>query len=72
MKRNDALEIKGMTHEQRLDLVEKLRCEAGKFLYEYPARLRRTVFEDLLKNKRSTARTKDKADAEELEFLKDR
>jgi len=28
---------------KRLDLVEQLRLEAGKFLYEYPARLRRTV-----------------------------
>ena len=29
--------------EAALDLVERLRLEAGKFLYEYPARLRRTV-----------------------------
>jgi hypothetical protein len=29
--------------EVALDLVERLRLEAGKFLYEYPARLRRTV-----------------------------
>ena len=29
--------------EKRLDLLEQLRLEAGKFLYEYPARLRRTV-----------------------------
>lgn len=32
-----------MTPEERLDLVEQLRLEAGKFLYEYPARLRRVV-----------------------------
>ena len=29
--------------EKCLDLLEQLRLEAGKFLYEYPARLRRTV-----------------------------
>jgi hypothetical protein len=29
--------------EVALDIVERLRLEAGKFLYEYPARLRRTV-----------------------------
>jgi hypothetical protein len=27
------------TPEERLDAVEKLRLEAGKFLYEYPTRL---------------------------------
>jgi len=31
------------TPEERLDAVEVLRLEAGKFLYEYPARLRRVV-----------------------------
>jgi hypothetical protein len=31
------------TPEQRLDAVEKLRLEAGKFLYDYPSRLRRVV-----------------------------
>ena len=29
--------------EARLEMVETLRCEAGKFLYEYPARLRRII-----------------------------
>ena len=29
--------------EEALDLVEELRLRAGKFLYDYPARLRRTV-----------------------------
>lgn len=29
--------------EERLDAVEALRLEAGKFLYEYPSRLRRIV-----------------------------
>jgi hypothetical protein len=31
------------TPEERLDEVERLRLEAGKFLYEYPSRLRRVV-----------------------------
>jgi len=31
------------TPEQRLDAVEILRLEAGKFLYEYPSRLQRVV-----------------------------
>ena len=31
------------TPEERLDAVELLRLEAGKFLYEYPSRLRRIV-----------------------------
>lgn len=29
--------------EEALDLLEALRLQAGKFLYEYPARFRRTV-----------------------------
>ena len=29
--------------EEALNLLEELRLRAGKFLYEYPARLRRTV-----------------------------
>ena len=32
-----------MTPEERLDEVERLRIEVGKFLYEYPARLQRVV-----------------------------
>mgnify|MGYP006294363141 CR=1 FL=1 len=32
-----------MTPEQRLDEVERLRIEGGKFLYEYPGRLQRVV-----------------------------
>jgi hypothetical protein len=31
------------TPEQRLELVELLRIQAGKFLYDYPARFRRVV-----------------------------
>lgn len=34
---------RGQTHEARLDALETLRLEAGKFLYEYPARLQRVV-----------------------------
>ncbi len=29
--------------EERLNAVEDLRIQSGKFLYEYPARLRRVV-----------------------------
>jgi hypothetical protein len=31
------------TPEERLDAVEGFRLEAGKFLYEYPTRLRRVL-----------------------------
>jgi hypothetical protein len=31
------------TPEARLEAVEQLRLEAGKFLYDYPARLRRVL-----------------------------
>jgi hypothetical protein len=31
------------TPEERLDAVEQLRLQAGKFLYDYPSRLRRVV-----------------------------
>ena len=31
------------TPEERLNLVEQLRIQSGKFLYEYPTRLRRTI-----------------------------
>lgn len=47
------------TSEYRLNAVEKLRIEVGNFLYEYPARLQRTI-------RVSTSRTRDKADVEEL------
>jgi hypothetical protein len=29
--------------EDALNLLEELRLQAGKFLYEYPTRLRRTI-----------------------------
>lgn len=58
------------TPEARLDEVERLRLEAGKFLYEYPTRLQRVISvtrkKDLIQNKQRTQRTKDKADVEEL------
>jgi len=31
------------TPEERLDLVEQLRIEAGKFLYDYPTAFRRII-----------------------------
>jgi hypothetical protein len=39
--RKDKEYYKSLSPEQRLDIVEELRLSAGKFLYEYPARLRR-------------------------------
>jgi hypothetical protein len=38
---SDITEYRAMTPEERLDLVERLRLEAGKLNYEYPARFRR-------------------------------
>ncbi|VGO12207.1 hypothetical protein PDESU_00758 [Pontiella desulfatans] len=35
--------FKATTPEERLDEVERLRLEAGKFIYEYPARLLRVL-----------------------------
>lgn len=35
--------FKAASYEERLDEVERLRLEAGKFLYEYPARLQRVL-----------------------------
>jgi hypothetical protein len=34
---------RAMTPEDRLNEVELLRIEGGKFLYEYPTRLRRVI-----------------------------
>lgn len=39
----DRLFWKQQTPEYRLDVLEQLRLESGKFLYEYPARLRRVI-----------------------------
>ena len=45
--------------EKTLDLLERLRVESGKFLYEYPARFRRVI--------EVTRRIQDMADIEKLE-----
>jgi len=50
------------TREARLEMVETLRMEAGRFLYDYPARLRRVI---------TVTRKVDKADAEELSAVAD-
>lgn len=42
-KEDDRAYWRKQTGPQRLDMVETLRKEAGNFLYEYPARLRRVV-----------------------------
>ncbi len=34
---------RSLSPEERLDAVERFRIEAGKFLYEYPSRLRRVI-----------------------------
>ena len=34
---------RSLSPEERLNQVELLRIEAGNFLYEYPARLRRII-----------------------------
>ena len=34
---------RSLSPEERLNQVELLRMEAGKFLYEYPTRLRRII-----------------------------
>ena len=39
----DRVYWRSRTPEERLDEVERLRLEAGKFLYEYPTRLRRLL-----------------------------
>jgi len=42
-KEDDRAYWRNQTEESRLTMVETLRKEAGNFLYEYPARLRRVV-----------------------------
>jgi hypothetical protein len=42
-RKSDRKYWKSLTPEQRLDIVEQLRIESGKFLYEYPARLQRII-----------------------------
>ncbi len=41
--RRDRAFWKAQPPDARLNEVERLRVEAGRFLYEYPTRLRRTV-----------------------------
>ena len=41
--RSDRAYWHAQTPEARLDAVEQMRLQAGKFLYEYPARLRRSI-----------------------------
>lgn len=43
LEKRDLRHWKSLTPEERLDQVELLRLEAGKFLYDYPARLRRII-----------------------------
>lgn len=42
-KRTDREYFRSLTPEERLDILEQLRLESGKFLYEYPARFRRVL-----------------------------
>ena len=65
-RENDRKLWRGLSPEERLDIVEKLRIEAGKFLYEYPARMKKVITVTNRKNKLSTDRLQDKADVEEL------
>jgi hypothetical protein len=51
---------RSLSPEERLDIVEQLRLEAGKFLYEYPAPLQRVI---TVIRKHQV----DQADVEELE-----
>ena len=39
----DRIFWKNQTPEMRLDMVEQLRLEAGKFIYEYPSRFQRVI-----------------------------
>ncbi|MDA3837805.1 MAG: hypothetical protein PF574_02365 [Candidatus Delongbacteria bacterium] len=63
---NDRKFWKSLSPEERLDIVEKLRIEAGKFIYDYPARMKKVITVTNRKNKLSTDRIQDKADVEEL------
>lgn len=39
----DRAYMRSLTPAERLDLLEQLRLEAGKFLYDYPSRLQRII-----------------------------
>ena len=43
LQNHDRKFFMSLSPEERLNQVELLRMEAGKFLYEYPARLRRII-----------------------------
>jgi hypothetical protein len=43
LSQHDRDSSRSMSPEERLNQVELLRIESGKFLYEYPARLRRII-----------------------------
>ena len=43
VRKGEKEKLEKLSAEESLDTLERLRLEAGKFLYEYPARLRRTV-----------------------------
>ena len=43
LEQEDIAYWKSKTPEERLDMVELLRLEAGKFLYEYPTRFQRVI-----------------------------
>ncbi len=42
-EREDREYYRSLTPQQRLKIVEQLRLQAGKFLYEYPAPFRRVL-----------------------------
>jgi len=42
-KKQDLKSRRSMSPEERLSVVESLRIQAGKFLYEYPTRFRRII-----------------------------
>ena len=43
LAREDRRYWRSRTPEERLSAVEELRLEAGKFLYDYPSRLQRSI-----------------------------
>jgi len=43
LKKQDLNIRRSMSYEERLNELESIRIQAGKFLYEYPTRLRRII-----------------------------
>ncbi|MDP8227775.1 MAG: hypothetical protein P9L89_09085 [Candidatus Celaenobacter polaris] len=70
LEKQDLKSWRSMSPEERLNELELLRIQAGKFLYEYPTRFRRIIRviskSDLIKNKSATKRTEDNLDVEKL------